>query len=66
MKVEPHGESGLPKLVKPDEAASILGIALAELHSLVESAEIPAVILGPRWRIARDELLAAKQRLTKG
>jgi excisionase family DNA binding protein len=46
----PITASGIPRLLKPDEAAEVLSVSSRTLWSLTKTGDVPAVRIGTQWR----------------
>lgn len=55
--LEERPRSPVPStLITPQEAAKLLKLSVRQVQSLCAAGELPAVQVGSRWRIRRDQL----------
>jgi excisionase family DNA binding protein len=51
-------DQGLPWLLRPAEAAKLLGLSRSRVYELIACGELPSLTIGASRRIRRDELWA--------
>jgi excisionase family DNA binding protein len=54
--------TAIAELLTPEEAARWLRISKRTLYEYMRSGELPAIKIGPQWRIDTDELVAFMKR----
>ena len=52
------GGAGLPELLSPAEAAQVLGVAEADVMTVLESGDLKGKKIGSSWRVSRAALSA--------
>jgi excisionase family DNA binding protein len=55
---QPVTKTGIPRLLKPDEAAAVLAVSARTLWGLTKRGELPGVRVGTQWRYDLADLQA--------
>lgn len=53
---QPTTATGIPRLLKPDEAADVLAVSSRTLWALTKAGDVPAVRIGTQWRYDLGDL----------
>ncbi|HEY8415738.1 MAG TPA: helix-turn-helix domain-containing protein [Thermaerobacter sp.] len=62
QQVALRGPEDLPMLLTVPEAAKVLRVGVSRAYEMAQRGEIPAIRIGHRVRVPRDELLRLIQR----
>lgn len=58
--------AGVPRLLKPEEAADVLQVSAKTLWTLTKAEHVPAIRVGAQWRYDLADLLAWIQQRKTG